>query len=122
MAQPYELTPNEREQLDAILKVIHGRGLLDLIEWARERLTERGADENLPVRSTSNVMGGDACIRKTRIPVWTLVAYKKAGRSDAEILSFYPGLNAADLIAAWDYYAANAEAVDEERRRHEEID
>ena len=74
------------------------------------------------IRSTPNVMGGDACVRNTRIPVWMLVGYKQAGYSDERILYNYPGLTASDLAAAWDFYAAHSERVLAERRRHEEAD
>jgi len=37
---------------------------------------------NLPIRSTPDVMGGDVCIRETRIPVWLIVRYKQSGYSD----------------------------------------
>ena len=30
-------------------------------------------DEEPTIRSTPNVMGGDACVRNTRIPVWMRV-------------------------------------------------
>jgi len=48
-------------------------------------------------------MGGDACIRETRIPVWLLVSYRQLGKSEAEILATYPSLSAADLAHAWAY-------------------
>ena len=63
-------------------------------------------------------MGGDACIRNTRIPVWMLVEYKQKGLPDREILETFPDLSAADLVAAWDYYARHTEAVNSERDRH----
>lgn len=72
------------------------------------------------VRSTEGVMGGDACIRNTRIPVWLLVSYKMQGLSDSELLANYPSLNASDLTSAWDYFAAHAEEILEQRRRHNE--
>ena len=75
---------------------------------------------SIPIRSTPDVMGGDACIRNTRIPVWLVVRYKQSGLSDEGILANYPGLTAADLIAAWDYYAAHSDQVESERRSHEE--
>lgn len=78
-----------------------------------------GADVE-PVKSTPGVMGGDACIRNTRIPVWSLVFYKQQGISDSEQLYNFPSLTAADLTAAWDYYAAHTEEVDAQRRRHED--
>jgi uncharacterized protein (DUF433 family) len=72
------------------------------------------------IRSKADVLGGDACIRTTRVPVWLVVRHKQLGVSDERILANYPGLAAADLIAAWDFYAANAERVELERRSHEE--
>lgn len=77
-------------------------------------------DDELPIRSTPGVMGGDACIRKTRIPVWTLIDYKRMGLSDAQLLEAFPILNIADLAAAWDYYAAHGDEVDAQRKRHED--
>lgn len=58
------------------------------------------------IRKTPGVCGGDARIADHRIPVWLLVVQKKTGRSDAEILTDYPGLTADDLAAAWAYYQA----------------
>lgn len=71
------------------------------------------------VKVSAGVMGGDACIRDTRIPVWLVVRCKQLGFSDERILSNYPELTAADLIVAWDFYAAHAEQVEAERRSHE---
>ncbi len=75
-----------------------------------------------PIRWQDDVLGGDARIRDTRIPVWLVVAHKKWGESDSEILAQYEGLNAADLSAAWDFYAAHTERVDAERRAQEEAE
>jgi uncharacterized protein (DUF433 family) len=73
-----------------------------------------------PIRSRPEVMGGDACIRNTRIPVWALIDYKRQGLTDAQLLDAFPSLNASDLTAAWDYYAAHSQEVDAQRRRHED--
>jgi uncharacterized protein (DUF433 family) len=48
---------------------------------------------------------GDACVRETRIPVWTLVNYSRLGSSDADLLLAYPSLKPSDLEAAWAYAA-----------------
>jgi uncharacterized protein (DUF433 family) len=64
--------------------------------------------------------GGDACVRDTRITVWGLVNYRRLGMSDAEILRAVQGLTAADLEAAWEYAAANAEEIDRAIRENEE--
>jgi uncharacterized protein (DUF433 family) len=65
-----------------------------------------------PIRSTPGICGGHARIRDTRIPVWTLVAYRQQGAPDDELLANYPGLTSADLSAAWDYYQQNRESID----------
>jgi uncharacterized protein (DUF433 family) len=49
------------------------------------------------------VVGGDACISGTRIPVWDLVEYRQMGASDRKILEAYPQLTATDLYHAWVY-------------------
>lgn len=65
------------------------------------------------IRKTKGVCGGDACIRETRIPVWTLIAMTRLGRSEAKILRDYPTLTYDDLCAAWDYYRRHAKEIHE---------
>ena len=64
--------------------------------------------------------GGDACVRDTRISVWGLVAYRRLGMSEREIIRAVQGLTAADLEAAWEYAAAHAEEIDEAIRANEQ--
>jgi uncharacterized protein (DUF433 family) len=64
------------------------------------------------IEKTMGVCGGSACIIRTRIPVWTLVSFKKTGLSDAQILSAYPTLRQQDLTNAWAYYEANKAEID----------
>jgi uncharacterized protein (DUF433 family) len=53
------------------------------------------------IRKTPNVIGGDACIRTTRIAVWMLVEARRLGMSDQELLARYdPPLTQSDLDAA----------------------
>src|SRR5207244_5833621 len=56
------------------------------------------------IDKTAGVLGGDARIANTRIPVWLLVLARKQGGTEEGLLSDYPGLKAADLDAAWEYY------------------
>jgi uncharacterized protein (DUF433 family) len=51
--------------------------------------------------------GGEACVRDTRIPVWSLVSFRRKGASDDRILEAYPSLTAADLEAAFAYATEN---------------
>ena len=65
------------------------------------------------IRKTPGVMGGEACIRRTRIAVWNLVEAWNSGYTDAELLRRYdPPLSREDLEAARAYYAANRAEVD----------
>jgi uncharacterized protein (DUF433 family) len=64
------------------------------------------------ISKTSDLMGGEACIRDTRIPVWLLVSYSRMGLSEAKILDNYPTLTATDLVNAWGYASANPDEID----------
>ncbi len=64
-------------------------------------------------------MGGDACIRDTRIPVWLLYSLRRQGASDDEILEDYPQLDSANLDAAWAFARTHANVVGEQLLRHE---
>ena len=65
------------------------------------------------IKKTPGVCGGNARIRNTRIPVWTLVSFRQLGASNEELLRNYPGLNQQDLKAAWAYYEENPEEIDQ---------
>lgn len=56
------------------------------------------------IESHPDVVGGDPCIVRTRIPVWLLVQARKLGSSESEILRSFPSLTAEDLTNAWAYY------------------
>jgi uncharacterized protein (DUF433 family) len=79
-----------------------------------------GDKEFRSTRSTPGVMGGDTCIRDTRIAIWQLVQLKRSGFSEERILANFPGLTAADLISAWDFYAGNSAQIEAELRAHED--
>jgi len=58
------------------------------------------------IQKTPGVMGGEGCIRKTRIPVWLLISYRRQDATDAHILEGHPELCAADLVNAFSYAEA----------------
>ena len=64
-------------------------------------------------------MGGDACIRQTRIPVWLLVSLQHQGASESYILEDYPTLSAADLVNARLYAEAHIDEIDAAMQRQE---
>ena len=57
------------------------------------------------------VAGGDTCVGNSRIPVWTLVAYRNLGRRDDDLLRDFPSLTFADVQAAWSYAAQHPEEI-----------
>ncbi len=44
------------------------------------------------IRKTPDVLGGDACIRNTRIAVWMLVLARRFGMADDVLLTRYDPL------------------------------
>ena len=65
------------------------------------------------ITKTPDICGGDACIEGHRIPVWVLAGYQRMGKSDVDILTYYPQLTEADLAAAWEYASAHCEEIDQ---------
>ena len=92
--------------------------LLEVIAALPEELVDQALNYvqmlQHPIQITPGVCGGQARIRNTRIPLWTLVAYRQQGALDEELLTNYPGLTAEDLSAAWHYYEQNPEQIDQE--------
>ena len=74
----------------------------------------------LTIEKTPDVCGGDARVGGTRIPVWLLVAYRRDGLTDRQILEAYPALTLASLSAAWWYYAEHRNEVESDTRRQGE--
>ena len=72
------------------------------------------------IRKTPGVMGGEACVRTTRVPVWVLVGYRKLGVTDDRLLEFYPALTQTDLNAAWAYHRDHTAEIEDAIRRNEE--
>ncbi|MFB8795300.1 MAG: DUF433 domain-containing protein [Microcoleus sp.] len=85
-------------------------------------LTQSLKNSGRPITKTPGVMGGDACIDKTRIPIWLLASYRNDGVTDAFILDCYPHLSAADLVNVWAYTEACPDENEEAIRQQDEAD
>ena len=72
------------------------------------------------IEKTPGVMGGDACIVRTRIPVWALEQYRRLGWTEAQILENYPTLRSADLVQAWGYVSAHRNEIETALREQED--
>lgn len=77
-------------------------------------------DEAFPgIESSPGVCGGEACIARTRIPVWLLAHARALGVLEAEILRSYPTLRTEDLANAWAYVRAHRAEMDRQIAAHE---
>ncbi len=72
------------------------------------------------VEKIAGVQGGDACIVRTRIPVWTLEAYRRLDWNDEQILTNFPTLRPGDLLYAWLYVEGNREEIEQALREQAE--
>lgn len=63
------------------------------------------------ITKTPDVIGSDAGIAHTRLPVWLFVSLRYQGASDADLLEAYPHLTAADLVNVWAYADAYPEEI-----------
>jgi uncharacterized protein (DUF433 family) len=79
-----------------------------VLQWLVQDLGEAFAG----IEMTPGVVGGDACIVRTRIPVWLLVQARNLGASEADLLRSYPTLTAQDLTNTWAYYRAHRTEID----------
>jgi uncharacterized protein (DUF433 family) len=84
------------------------------------RLITQSLNNSWPgITKTPEVCGGDACIAKTRLPVWLFVSLRSQGATDADILQFYPYFNAENLVNVWTYAEANSEEIETALREEE---
>ena len=87
---------------DALLPpALHGRSLAAWMERSQAGI------ERHP-----GVVGGSACIRSTRIPVWLIEQARRLGTSEDQILAAYPSLRTEDLCNAWAYVWRHREEID----------
>ena len=88
------------EQVRQILPKMSGGEKAQVLQWL-----VRDIGGTFPgIEKTPGVMGGVACIVRTRIPVWLLIQARRLGSSEASLLNAYPTLRAEDLTNAWAYY------------------
>jgi uncharacterized protein (DUF433 family) len=95
-----ELTPGEKAQT---------------LQWLVRDLTSAFPG----IERSSDIAGGEACLVRTRIPVWVLVQARQLGTTEADILHAYPTLRAEDLINAWAYYDAHKAEIEQQIAENE---
>jgi len=84
------------------------------------RIVVQDLDDAFPgVGSTPGVCGGEPCIVRTRIPLWTLEQARRLGVSEEDLLRSYPALRAEDLANAWAYVRSHRVEIEEQIRDNE---
>jgi len=71
------------------------------------------------IESRPGVCGEEACIVRTRIPVWLLEQARRLGTSEADLLRSYPTLRADDLANAWAYVRSHLSEIEQQIRENE---
>ncbi|MBV7339589.1 DUF433 domain-containing protein [Chloroflexi bacterium TSY] len=65
------------------------------------------------IEKTAGIVGGEARIVRTRIPVWVLENYRRLGWNEAQLLENFPTLRAVDLVNAWAYVDAHQAEIEQ---------
>jgi uncharacterized protein (DUF433 family) len=98
------------DHLEAMIAELSPAEKAQVLQWVA-----RGLGGAFPgIERIPDVMGGEACIVRTRIPVWVLVQMRRLGASEADILRSYPTLRAADLVNAWAYAEWHSDELDKQ--------
>jgi uncharacterized protein (DUF433 family) len=79
-----------------------------ILKWVVQDL----GDSFPGIDSRPEVCGGEACIVRTRIPVWLLEQARRLGTPEQELLTAYPTLRAEDLVNAWAYARAHLSEIE----------
>ena len=87
-----------------------------ILQWVASDL----GDTFPGIESRPDVCGGEPCLVRTRIPVWTLVQARRVGTSEADLLKAYPVLNAEDIAEAWTYFRAHREEIESQIAANEQ--
>jgi uncharacterized protein (DUF433 family) len=103
------------QELEDVIAGLSSGEKAQVLQWIARDL----GDAFPGIDSTPNVAGGEACIVRTRIPVWVLTRLRQMGATDADILRSYPTLRAEDLANAWAYVRLHREEIEQQIRDNE---
>lgn len=98
--------------LEAAEKLLAGMNRAEkaqVLQWAAQDVGEASPG----IESRPEVCGGEACMVRTRIPVWVLEQARRLGVKESVLLSSYPTLTAQDLTNAWGYARAHRREIEE---------
>jgi uncharacterized protein (DUF433 family) len=79
-----------------------------VLQWASQDVGEAWPG----IESRPDVCGGEACLVRTRIPVWVLEQARRLGVKEAALLTSYPTVTAQDLSNAWSYARSHRQEIE----------
>lgn len=97
------------EQAEQLLATMSRAEKAQVLRWAGQDL----GDAFPGIESRPGICGGEACVVRTRIPVWLLEQARRLGQTDAELLHAYPTLRAEDLANVWAYARSHRGEVEQ---------
>jgi uncharacterized protein (DUF433 family) len=103
------------QEVEKMLSEMSRAEKAELLQWVARDL----GDSFPGIESDPQVSGGEACIVRTRIPVWVLVQARHLGTSEADLLRSYPSLRAEDLANAWGYYRSHRDEIERQIEENE---
>lgn len=103
------------DEIEHMIEQLSRAEKAQVLQWVARDLAD--AVPGIELRDTVN--GGEACIVRTRIPVWLLVQARRLGASEANLLANYPTLRAEDLINAWAYARNHRAEIDQAIQENE---
>ena len=102
-------------ELEKLLGTLSFGEKAQVLKWVVQDL----GDAFPGIDSRPDVCGGEACIVRTRIPVWLLEQARRSGSTEQELLAAYPTLRAEDLVNAWAYARSHPAEIDSQIRDNE---
>jgi uncharacterized protein (DUF433 family) len=101
---------NTLQDAEQVLSRLTRAEKAQLLQWIVRDL----ADAFPGIDSTPGVVGGEARIVRTRIPLWVLVQARRLGATEAELLYSYPTLRAEDLTNTRAYARAYSDEIEQQ--------
>jgi uncharacterized protein (DUF433 family) len=104
------------QETEKLLSAMTRAEKAQLLQWIARDL----GDAFPGIESNPGVCGGNPCIVRTRIPIWTLEQARRLGTSEADLLRAYPTLRAEDLANAWAFVRSHREEINRQIKENEE--
>lgn len=96
-------------ELEDIITALSRAEKVQILQWI-----VRDIGDAFPnIENSPGILGGEARIVRTRIPVWVLAQMRRQGATDADILYSYPSMRAGDLSSAWAYARLHREEIED---------